>query len=94
MDSFGETEHDIACQDGITRFPGIVGQSDAIRRAFDLVEKVADSDRNIVVTGETVTGKGLLAWAIHQYSHRCDKPFVQINCSAIPENKGAPVGIQ
>jgi transcriptional regulator with PAS, ATPase and Fis domain len=86
MDSFGETENDIACQDGITRFPGIVGQSDAMRRTFDLVEKVADSDSNIVVTGETGTGKGLLARAIHQYSHRCDKPFVQINCSAIPEN--------
>jgi transcriptional regulator with PAS, ATPase and Fis domain len=86
MDSFGETEHENACQDGITRIPGIVGQSDAMRRAFDLVEKVADSDSNIVVTGETGTGKGLLARAIHQYSHRCDKPFVQINCSAIPEN--------
>ena len=67
-------------------FPGIVGQSDGIRKAFDLVEKVADSDSSIVITGETGTGKGLFARAIHQHSHRRDKPFVQINCSAIPEN--------
>jgi len=86
MDSFGEAKLDFPCHDSITRFPGIVGQSDAMRKAFDLVEKVADSDSNIVVTGETGTGKGLLARAIHQHSHRCDKPFVQINCSAIPEN--------
>ncbi len=86
MDSFGEARSDNPCHEGITRFPGIVGQSDAMRRAFDLVEKVADSDSNIVITGETGTGKGLLARAIHQYSHRRDKPFVQINCSAIPEN--------
>jgi len=69
-----------------TQFPGIVGQSDGMCKAFDLVEKVADSDSSIVITGETGTGKGLLARAIHQHSYRRDKPFVQINCSAIPEN--------
>lgn len=86
MDSFGEEKRDIPCHDRIARFPGIVGRSDAMRKVFDLVEKVADSDSNIVVTGETGTGKGLLARAIHQHSHRRDKPFVQINCGAIPEN--------
>ena len=86
QNAFQEDSPHTPCHDGDTRFPGIVGQSDAMRRAFDLVEKVADSDSNIVVTGETGTGKGLLARAIHQHSCRRDKPFVQINCSAIPEN--------
>ena len=55
-------------------------------KIFDLVEKVADSDSNIVITGETGTGKGLIARAIHRCSHRRDKPFIHINCGAIPEN--------
>jgi transcriptional regulator with PAS, ATPase and Fis domain len=86
MDSFGEARLDIPCHDSITRFPGIVGQSDGMRKALALVENVSDSDSNIVVTGETGTGKGLIARAIHQHSYRRDKPFVQINCGAIPEN--------
>lgn len=75
-----------SCHNIVKRFPGIVGQSDDMLATLDLVEKVADSDSSIVITGETGTGKGLIAQAIHQCSHRRDKPFVQINCSAIPEN--------
>jgi transcriptional regulator with PAS, ATPase and Fis domain len=51
-----------------------------------MVEKVADSDSTIIIQGETGTGKGLIAKAIHEHSYRKDKPFVQINCGAIPEN--------
>jgi len=68
------------------QFPGIVGQSNDMLKIFDLVEKIADSDSNIVITGETGTGKGLIARAIHRCSHRRDKPFIHINCGAIPEN--------
>ncbi|MGD8724364.1 MAG: sigma-54 dependent transcriptional regulator, partial [Desulfobacterales bacterium] len=61
-------------------------RSERMRAVFDLVEKVADSDSTILITGETGTGKGLVAKAIHQSSKRKNKPFISINCGAIPEN--------
>jgi transcriptional regulator with PAS, ATPase and Fis domain len=67
-------------------FKNMVGQSEQMRRIFRLIEKVADSDSTIIIQGETGTGKGLVAKAIHENSYRKDKPFVQINCGAIPEN--------
>jgi sigma-54 specific flagellar transcriptional regulator A len=67
-------------------FMNIIGQSDRMQRIFRMVEKVADSDSTIIIQGETGTGKGLIAKAIHEHSYRKDKPFVQINCGAIPEN--------
>ncbi len=68
------------------RFDGIIGQSEKMEEVFRLVENVADCDSTIIINGETGTGKGLIAKAIHRYSHRKRKPFVQINCGAIPEN--------
>jgi transcriptional regulator with GAF, ATPase, and Fis domain len=53
---------------------------------FDLIQKVADCDSTILLNGETGTGKGMVARAIHQRSKRRDKPFISINCGAIPEN--------
>jgi transcriptional regulator with PAS, ATPase and Fis domain len=67
-------------------FHDIIGQSPKMREVFDLVEKVADCDSTILLNGETGTGKGLVARAIHQRSKRKDKPFISINCGAIPEN--------
>ena len=67
-------------------FHDIIGQSDKMREVFDLVEKVADCDSTILLNGETGTGKGLVAKAIHQKSKRVKKPFISINCGAIPEN--------
>ena len=64
----------------------IIGRSERMKAVFDLVEKVADSDSTILITGETGTGKGLVAKAIHQKSKRKNKPFISINCGAIPEN--------
>ncbi len=69
-----------------TGFLGIIGGSDKMRKVFQLIQKVADSDSTILISGETGTGKGLAAKAIHCCSHRKDKPFVAINCGAIPEN--------
>ena len=70
----------------LTGFLDIIGGSAAMREVFDLIRKVADSESTILITGETGTGKGLVAKALHCCSRRKDKPFVAINCGAIPEN--------
>ncbi|MBT8339132.1 MAG: sigma-54-dependent Fis family transcriptional regulator [Desulfatitalea sp.] len=57
-----------------------------MRQVFRLIERVADSDSTVLINGETGTGKGLIAKAIHSQSYRKSKPFVAINCGAIPEN--------
>ena len=68
------------------RFEGIIGRSQPILDVFRLVEKIADSDSTIFINGESGTGKGLIAKAIHENSSRRNKPFVAVNCSAIPES--------
>jgi transcriptional regulator with GAF, ATPase, and Fis domain len=68
------------------RFQGIVGRSRPILDVFRLVEKIADSDSTIFINGESGTGKGLIARAIHDSSSRRKHPFVSVNCSAIPES--------
>lgn len=66
-------------------FRDIIGHGPAMQKIFKIVEKVADSDTTIMLNGETGTGKGLIARAIHFASGRNEKPFVQINCGATPE---------
>jgi DNA-binding NtrC family response regulator len=67
-------------------FDQIVGESAPMRALLAEVRKVADSRSNVLLLGETGTGKELFARAVHAQSSRRDKPFVPINCSAIPEN--------
>lgn len=67
-------------------FSNIIGSSDAIQKVFVMMEKVIPSKSNILITGESGTGKGLVAQAIHEAGPRKDKPFISINCGAIPEN--------
>ena len=67
------------------RAHGIVGRSAAIRRLFDLIERVAPTRATVIVVGETGTGKELVARAIHRLSPRASRPFVPVNCSALPE---------
>lgn len=66
------------------RFENIIGQSDEIRRVLDMVERVADSESTVLVSGESGTGKELIAKAIHYNSARANRPFVPVNCGAIP----------
>ncbi len=62
----------------------LTGDSRSIRRVRELIERVAAYDTNVLVTGESGTGKELVARTIHELSDRADKPFVPINCGAIP----------
>jgi transcriptional regulator with GAF, ATPase, and Fis domain len=66
-------------------FKNIIGRGTAMRKIFRIVEKVASSNTTIMLNGETGTGKGLIARAIHKASGRNEQPFVQINCGATPE---------
>ncbi len=63
----------------------VVGHDHKMLRIFDLVEAVADSRATVLITGESGTGKSLLARAIHHRSPRRDKPFVEVPCGALPE---------
>jgi transcriptional regulator with GAF, ATPase, and Fis domain len=65
-------------------FAGIVGQSPALRLVLQQVEMVASTDSTVLLLGETGTGKELIARALHNLSRRCGRPFVRLNCAAIP----------
>ena len=80
------SDNSVSLSQGKGAFQGLVGNSGVMRNIFRMVERVADSDSTILINGETGTGKGLLAHAVHKQSYRHDQPFVSINCGAIPEN--------
>jgi len=62
----------------------ILGQSKSIKSILELIDKVAPLDTRVLITGENGTGKELVARAIHKKSQRKDKPFIEVNCAAIP----------
>jgi DNA-binding NtrC family response regulator len=64
---------------------GIIGKSAAMKTVFDLIQRVSHSTSNVLIQGESGTGKEMVARAIHDSGPRKDKPFVAINCTAIPE---------
>jgi formate hydrogenlyase transcriptional activator len=74
-------EEDIRCHDS---FEGIIGRSTAIRELCQRIEVVAPTKSTALVLGETGTGKELVARAIHNLSPRRDRPFIKVNCAAIP----------
>jgi two-component system response regulator HydG len=70
----------------ITRFENLVGQSPPMLKLFETIVDVAASDSTVLITGETGTGKELVARAIHTQSPRCYGPFIAINCGAFTEH--------
>ena len=72
----GETEE---------RVPGMIGRSPAMRDVFDGIRRVAPTDSTVLITGDTGTGKELVARAVHELSRRTDRPFIPVNCAALAE---------
>ncbi|MFO7838187.1 MAG: sigma-54 dependent transcriptional regulator [Desulfosalsimonadaceae bacterium] len=70
----------------MTRFDNIVGQSAPMQRVFDMIPEVAGTDTSVLLTGETGTGKELVAKAIHAKSSRANYPFIAVNCGAMTES--------
>ncbi|MCI0628477.1 MAG: sigma 54-interacting transcriptional regulator [Acidobacteria bacterium] len=70
--------------DQASMFEEIVGSSPALQRVLSNVAKVAPTDSTVLITGETGTGKELIARAIHKRSHRAERAFVKVNCAALP----------
>ncbi|MGB4703550.1 MAG: sigma-54 dependent transcriptional regulator [Candidatus Saccharicenans sp.] len=68
------------------KFENMIGKSRLMQEIYLLIEKVASTDSTVLITGESGTGKEMAARAIHNLSRRKDKPFVTINCAALPEN--------
>jgi PAS domain S-box-containing protein len=72
--------------DRVSMFEEIVGASPALRAVISRVSKVAPTDSTVLITGETGTGKELIARAVHKRSQRSSRPFVSVNCAAIPRD--------
>ncbi len=66
------------------KFENIIGDHEKMQKVFEIVEKVADTDSTILILGESGTGKELIAKAIHYNSYRRERPFIPVNCAAIP----------
>jgi PAS domain S-box-containing protein len=83
--SFEEIER--IAEERRARFPygAIVGKTPRIRQIFDLIDTIKDTDSTVLITGESGTGKGLFARAIHDLSPRREKPFVKVTCAALSE---------
>ncbi|HUL44541.1 MAG TPA: sigma-54 dependent transcriptional regulator [Bacteroidota bacterium] len=66
-------------------FSNLIGKSQPMQKVFETIKKVCMTDSTVLITGNSGTGKELVAKAIHFNSGRCDKPFITVNCGAIPE---------
>src|SRR5579862_3667271 len=82
LDEYLEPQYGV--QGSRTRFQGIVGTSRELRSVLDQVRTVAPTDSTVLIEGETGTGKEVIANAIHENSNRRSRPFIKLNCAAIP----------
>jgi two-component system nitrogen regulation response regulator NtrX len=80
----GLLEENARLRDEVQSRYEIVGKSFAIRQVLERLERVAPTDARVLITGENGTGKELVARAIHRLSSRAEKPFIEVNCAAIP----------
>jgi DNA-binding NtrC family response regulator len=85
LDLDGELEDTLRRQRDTGMLGPLVGSSHRMKTIFSLIERVAPSNVSVLVTGESGTGKELVARALHEFSSRRNKPFVAVNCAAIPE---------
>lgn len=67
-------------------FENIIGKSSSIKKIYEMIEAVAETDSTVLISGNSGTGKELVARALHYKSHRKNKPFIAVNCGAISEN--------
>lgn len=80
LQDLGKKIHDIS------RMEGIIGHSSKMQEIFELIPMISQTDASALITGETGTGKDLLASAVHQASKRSRYPFIKVNCGALPES--------
>jgi two-component system response regulator HydG len=76
----------VQLQSGVVNVEGVIGKSPGLKKVMDLVQRVAQSAANVLITGESGVGKEVIAKAIHNLGPRKKNPFIVINCSSIPEN--------
>src|SRR5687767_11420131 len=69
-----------------TSYEGVIGGARSMQNIYEIIENVADSEANILILGESGTGKEVIANAIHYKSQRANKPFIKVNCSALPKD--------
>ncbi len=84
VDTYRENRHQGAAPRSLELFRNLVGGSDGIHRVRKMIEMVARSDANVLIMGESGTGKEVVARHVHHHSNRRSKPFVPLNCGAIP----------
>lgn len=85
IESRGDKETSLAFTDEIPEGKRILGQSEKLNNVNQLIQKIAKTDLSVLIQGESGTGKELAAMAIHYSSDRAKKPFISINCAALPE---------
>ncbi len=73
-------------QEDVVGLKGVIGRSAGFKKAFELARRVSGSQANVLISGESGSGKEVIARAVHELGDKKDGPFVAINCSAIPEN--------
>ncbi len=81
-----EWEHARKKEENTIRFPTLIGESPAMQEVCRLISRILDTTTTVLITGESGTGKEIVAHAIHAHGPRAKRPFIAINCAAIPES--------